>query len=412
MIMLSQHDKEFDSSEHNALGAINLSGLPAGFTQFTLSNGAKLTFGDIIALAGDYYGVPEQPICQGSTSQERIKRFLAAYNTLAKGNVSEINNLLDLIKNERHAVDTALQNGTSVSAAINAHNSEEYMHALEYTKGRFLELAERNLDHFSDEAIAAYQTGHQLAMLAAIDARKISDTEEQQKQLEYAYTLEAYACHFLTDHFATGHIRTPRAQLEKAFDAVIGSLLSLFQHNEDGDSGLEVANKRGEVWKAYGDGHLFEEVCEDTKTKAKEAVQTTANEVYQAFTTGKIIQAKESGVYQLIPYATANNYSAMFLCDPVSGKISYRSDLNDKYCKKYDPLTKEGVLLIIDHFAEQYVDDDLVQKKIASVRKSISGDAMKLENCSKFLYRWSLFKCFDRDKPTQNSVSNTAVKKI
>ncbi len=410
--MLSQHEKEFDSSEHNALGAVNLSGLPAGFTQFTLTNGARLTFGDIIALAGDYYGVPEKPICQGSTEQERIKRFLAAYNTLAKGNVSEITNLLNLIKNERHAVDTALENGTSVSAAINAHNSEEYLHAVEYTKGRFVELAERNLDHFNEQAIIAYQTGHQLAMLAAIDARKISDSEEQQKQLEYAYTLEAYACHFLTDHFATGHIRTPRAQLEKQFDAVIGSLLSLFQHNEDGDSGLEVANKRGDVWKAYGDGHLFEEVCADTKTKAKEAVQTAVDEIYQAFKTGKTIQPEKSAVYQLIPDATSNNYSAMFLYDATTEKISYRSDLNDKYCKKYDALTNEGVLRILDHFAEQYVDDDIVQGKIASVRKSISTDAHRLENCAKYLYNWSLFKCFARDNSSVIKNTAAATKKI
>jgi hypothetical protein len=413
-IMLSQHEKGFDSAEHDALGDVTLPGLPVGFNQFTLTNGAKLSFGDIIALAGDYYGVPEKPISLGSSDQDLANRFLAAYGTLANDDVTNVMNLLKMIRNQRDAVDIALQQGTSASGALNDLTTKDVVEAEEYTKGRYLELADRNLDHFNNEAITVHRIGHQLAMQAAIEARQIVDAAEKLKKLIYAYSLEAYSCHFLTDHFATGHIRTPRAKLEKKFDPVIGSLLSLFQHNEDGDNGLEVVDKKGNKWKAYGDGHLFEPECQETKTRALECVQTAVNEIYQAFTTGNIVTPAESKIYDLIPEATDNNYSAMFQVD-AHGNISYRADLNDRNCNQYKALTALSVLEILDHFADQYVDDSIVQGKIVSIRKSLSADETKVRNCMSGLLNLSIFKqsqgssadkAANKSKPDRNCSCN------
>ena len=54
----------------------------------TLPNGVRLTFGDVIALAGDYYGIPDAPIADPSSSPEHVdagalQRFKDAYSTLA-----------------------------------------------------------------------------------------------------------------------------------------------------------------------------------------------------------------------------------------------------------------------------------------------------------------------------------------
>jgi hypothetical protein len=62
-----------DSSEKNLL---------------TLPNGVRLTFGDVIALAGDYYGIPDAPIASPLLNPDQIdsgapKRFKDAYYTLA-----------------------------------------------------------------------------------------------------------------------------------------------------------------------------------------------------------------------------------------------------------------------------------------------------------------------------------------
>ena len=79
--------------EQDALGAYRLLRLP---------NGLELTFGQIIALAGDFYGIPEQPIIDPSEKHDkkitgRRQRFIAAYNTLANAEYHGIKKELDQI---------------------------------------------------------------------------------------------------------------------------------------------------------------------------------------------------------------------------------------------------------------------------------------------------------------------------
>ena len=75
-------------------------------------------------------------------------------------------------------------------------------------KGRKLELAENNYDHFLPYAKDAYLTGHQLAKEKAREASQYPrDPELRKKLLHEALSMEAFACHFLTDSFASGHIR-------------------------------------------------------------------------------------------------------------------------------------------------------------------------------------------------------------
>jgi hypothetical protein len=53
----------------------------------TLPNGVRISFGDIIAMGGDFYGIPEAPIID-PLSPDQVddgarQRFKNAYNTLA-----------------------------------------------------------------------------------------------------------------------------------------------------------------------------------------------------------------------------------------------------------------------------------------------------------------------------------------
>jgi hypothetical protein len=57
--------------------------------------------------------------------------------------------------------------------------------------------------------------------------------------------------HFLTDAFASGHMRTPRKLLGRD-----GSLLAGVMHDLENDLGLLVRNDLGQSWRAFGDSSL------------------------------------------------------------------------------------------------------------------------------------------------------------
>src|SRR5262249_25945584 len=61
------------------------------------------------------------------------------------------------------------------------------------SKGRYLQLAATNWDHFGANAIAAYSAGH----ACAVDQAAAGNVMQ-------AYATEAFACHFLADLFSSG----------------------------------------------------------------------------------------------------------------------------------------------------------------------------------------------------------------
>ena len=69
-----------------------------------------------------------------------------------------------------------------------------------------LKLAQDNHDHFLPYAKDAYLTGHLLALNKAKEASEYAG-KENKRFLHEALSLDGFACHFLTDCFASGHIR-------------------------------------------------------------------------------------------------------------------------------------------------------------------------------------------------------------
>lgn len=79
----------FEGGEHTAIGDSTLlrfvkdaPAIPAWQVELHLPNGLALTYGQVVALGGDFYGIPDQPICEGATPVERVQRFSAAFNSL------------------------------------------------------------------------------------------------------------------------------------------------------------------------------------------------------------------------------------------------------------------------------------------------------------------------------------------
>lgn len=181
--------------------------------KFKLPNGLTVTYGQINALAGDFYATYE-PISDGSSDQDRSRRFLAAYDTLANGGPrqpKEANDILAVLQAEVDAVNKAIEHGQDPSVAYSTlPDVTVKLEAITFGRSgipSYLGLALINWDHFGEDARSAYNAGHATAIQKAIEG-----------DLEGAYTMNAFADHFLEDSFSAGHLRTPRRSLHRPLD--------------------------------------------------------------------------------------------------------------------------------------------------------------------------------------------------
>lgn len=168
-------------------------------TELEIRFGLTLTYGEVVALAGDYYATPEE---------------LAAELTPA---------VADAIRGV-----TPQDEGTFL---LNTHRGW-----FDYAM-----LANENQDHFAPRNWARYTQHHAEALKLALD-----------RELDAALVRNAFADHFLTDAFASGHLRVPRDGLV----GLTGALPTRKMHDEENVQGLWVQTASGFVWRAYGDDQL------------------------------------------------------------------------------------------------------------------------------------------------------------
>jgi hypothetical protein len=194
-----------------------------------------------------------------------------------------------------------------------------------------MHLQKTNFDHFGDSAWWTYEAGHYAAMQEAVLGYQTHDISH----LLRAYAMNSFACHFLTDRFASGHMRTPRAELaNNVTPADIGNLLSKFMHDEDGD-GLNVHDLNGNHWRAYGDTHYFEDDTAVHRQHILSAMQISADEIFQAYQYGKIVY--QSPIYNMLPIPDEidgickNDPAALFRYDTATGKLLRRYDLRNMH---------------------------------------------------------------------------------
>lgn len=363
--------------------------------------GVRVSFGDVVALAGDFFGVPSKPISQSPAEPERLLRFWEAYGMFSRSSTGskETPLILQLIKQEeiqiekfkrmgkvpskawgskrlglRHEMafahitrsDTGMKNkmkrvseekagapepketpetiqekAKSMWEKVKSKMSDLHAYTVEKSKAgysaikghlqrlddlfdkdaRYLALAKVNFDHFLPHSRLAYKAGHQLAIAAALQARKqllaASKRKSEIKKMSHvlrpklteldtttdmqlkgmvaaarvsfmdALALDGMACHFLTDMFAPGHLRTPRVALHNHCDKTTGALLSKCSHDQDNKNGMFVVNELGDKWFALGDSMYFDEKNRKNRAMAVRAVKASIREVLYAFTTGK-----------------------------------------------------------------------------------------------------------------------------
>lgn len=349
---------EFEGGEHTAIGdsaflyfSPNDPGVIAAQVPLTLPNGLQLTYGQIVALAGDFYGVPGAPISDGTTPADIMTRFTNAYNTLAVdiGAVTDAPNILQVMQTEITAVNQALANGQSASSAYDALGdslSEQWnritgggsVFSPWIPMGRYLQLAAVNWDHFGEHAITAYTYGHTVAMQQGMLARN-APPAQQMGLLVQAYAMNAFADHFLSDAFSAGHVRAPRKQLyETVTPNQVGSYLSRYMHDEDSHWGLNLLDAANTPWHAYGDKRYFDTVDVANKAAVDSAVQLSVDEIFYAFNNGVITPTANLAALQLTPTPigsarnpqneqAAGNISPLFSWD--GSAMLRRNDINN-----------------------------------------------------------------------------------
>ena len=145
-----------------------------------LGNGVVLTWGDIVALAGDQYKSLDDLLAdtKDDTGKQRLRAAI-----------------------EKDEIAGAELGGLPAPTA-------EQKSAQNLT---YLKLAADNATHFDADAAAVnqWQSEHSTALADALDAGLAGD--EAKKQM--ADAREAFAQHYLTDSFSGGHIRVPRADI-------------------------------------------------------------------------------------------------------------------------------------------------------------------------------------------------------
>lgn len=175
--------------------------------------------------------------------------------------------------------------------------------------GRYMELAELNWDHFVYGGCAwrAYSAGHSLAKKTAASAK----TNEE---LELAYKYNAFACHFLSDYFAAGHLRTPRKALHNGhshpermnfidkrlnteWSVKLGDFMAKLMHDEDNTRGLWVKtigwkdgvdSDESKIFKTYGDGHYANEENRESREQQRKVLQKSIMEVWKSYKNKKV----------------------------------------------------------------------------------------------------------------------------
>lgn len=311
--LFSQLGRERFASPGHELTAANLSltlgdGSTAKGTDPLFSvDGAPLSYGDVLTFAGDFFGGTSlssimQPIATAGSTTAQQKAFNDKLASLQQATASTITLLQSAVAEQTALVQAGKASfgssgswqayelpydGDGIAGLLADIGGMSMAEAFEYlifpnAQPSYWLLAAYNTDHFGEYAQTAYTVGHGLAITQAIQA------QGDPAGLLLAYMMNAFADHFLTDLFSTGHLRPPRVELVQDFGIVDGGFFTKAMHDEDSLLGLTVVSKDGSAtWTGYGDQRGYDEVNSDNMARAQAAVQQSATEIYQAFSTGQ-----------------------------------------------------------------------------------------------------------------------------
>ena len=347
---------QFNSGEHVFIGNMikvyfptsentydNIYGAQADFRSWlNLNLDNSLTFGKIVAMP-DLFAYPNAAISDGTTFADRRATFEKCVNVFLKSKASTLNQVFFYMDYETATIEHYIKQGLPPSEAYKKLGSDYFLNYF-FAVPAVAKLQLIGWDHFGKYASLAYEAGHAEAIQTAIDAHNTTDLHTQQQLLVSAYAKEAYADHFLSDRFASGHMRTPDKELAQIIPKDLGSqavaaIIAILMHDEDNKIGLQVSNLRGNKWIAHGDKRYLNKEDDENVKITQETMQASSDEIKEAFLTGKTIAPENYAALQLVSnldelndyvdYVNSNKGTIpIFAYNPETNDVLQRPDLN------------------------------------------------------------------------------------
>jgi hypothetical protein len=206
--------QRFGTQEHKLMGDKG-----SGVGRVVLAPGLEVSFGDVTALAGDYFGSVAQIQALARTKGDgrtipgtRDELHYALFVKLW-GKETDAGFGPEVIKavtqryytlagtNRTHFTNPAGAKGASVDDLANARDASPVSNKVEEAYGKPPELTKGGV---ATTNAGSYRENHALALEAAARAGRTGRSKDE------AMLYEAFASHFQTDAFSAGHIRTPR----------------------------------------------------------------------------------------------------------------------------------------------------------------------------------------------------------
>jgi len=207
----------------------------------------------------------------------------------------------------------------------------------------YLEVVSQNQNHFGWNNMVAYVEIHGQALQFAkkSNEKKTSDPTLSKRLLHKALIYNAFADHYLTDAFASGHIRVPRVQINEwaihslggLLKSKRGDLLSIYLHNFESadlrtgrEMGFQVKNSRGDFWSTRNDGHL--NLLADDKDLALVLPRLAIAESFKDILIAAEYGDLPEGIYQATEFAPfQNDMSLVDKLSPQHQKVQRQRDV-------------------------------------------------------------------------------------
>lgn len=254
----------FVGHEHETIG--NVTG-----ADVDLGNGVVLTWGQVVAIAGDEFESLDE-LREAATTDAGRRRIRAALEH-------------DGVKGPIPA---------SLPPATDDDRKQQTL--------RFIELAMKNVTHFAagGSARETWRSHHATALRKAMEAGLSGDAA----LFAEAEATEAFGQHFLTDMFSGGHVRTPRQEIMTFYQAQAATMATAF-----------IANVRARVEPA-----LVSQVLLQIDPHFRGAAQNKVrNKIHAA-----VDQQIAEGLAKIGGQAKLNEYFGLALAGAVSGAIHDR----------------------------------------------------------------------------------------
>ena len=264
----------------------------------------NFTYGELISFGGDFYSTVDEMYFEEKRPFWRFFR----------------NDIADTKKLFR-------KGAAYVEAQKHGHEEGDYpdfnkQYAWNFPK--YTRILEDNLDHFGFHNVLRYADAHGQALEIAYKASKLrsSHPEKAKKLMEKAFFYNGFADHFLTDSFASGHMRVPRLQINhwaanRGLRSRDAGILTKIIHDRDGEviksgaHGLPVRNSVGDTWFARCDAQLFFNYTEGVKGVeiAVESVASSIQEILDAYD-GKLPSSTYAAL-DFVPFVD-ESYSSLY----------------------------------------------------------------------------------------------------